>query len=115
MTTHTMLSGQFSLMEGINKGMMESKAKQRSCDSYCDRHQHRWETGGWEVNLNSGGAGKLHGGHTELGLEKYPVMEKWIRISGIGNRWWECTEVACFQKHGNLGNSCTVKWCEIEL
>ena len=77
------------------------------------------ETGGWEVNLNSGGAGKLHGGHNWVGTWKIsiilPVMEKWRRTSGTGNRGWECTEVAYFQKHGNLGNSCTVKWCEIEL
>lgn len=44
------------------------------------------ETGGWEVNLNSGGEESFTGDISELGLEKYPVMEKWIRISGTGNR-----------------------------
>ena len=105
---HTMLSGQND----------QNKANRRSCDNYCDRREHR-ETGGREVNFDSGGAGKHHRGPNWIGTWKMsivlPVMGQWIGISHVGNRRWECTEMAYFQKHKNLGNSCMVKWCEIEL
>lgn len=40
----------------------QNQAKQRSCDNYCDRYEHR-ETRGWEVNFDSGGAGTHLRGH----------------------------------------------------
>ena len=82
------------------------------------RREHR-ETGGWEANFDSAGAGKHHRGHNWIGTWNIsivlPVMGQWIGISHVGNRRWECTEVAYFHKHENLGNSCMVKWYEIEL
>ena len=105
---HIMLSGRND----------QNQAKQRSCDNYCDRYEHR-ETRGWEVNFDSGGAGTHLRGHNWIGTWKIsitmPSIEAWIGISRVGNKRSECTEVAYFQTHENLGNSCMVKWYEIEL
>lgn len=70
--TTPVLSGQSSLMEDINKGMIKTEQSKNLVTSTMMDISTDWRTGEWEVKFNAGGAGMLQKWcNVELELEKY--------------------------------------------